>query len=212
MRLRGGAGARCATLALLGVLVTGAALAAPADPVTAALAKRLRTRGRAVARIERTGADPLTGGMRRVAGRLALEWPDRAALEFTGTGERLTMRSDGGEWLQPGLHQLVKFSAADAAGVTRWWQLLLRSGPGAFTAVPAGAHRWVVTAAARDGLPEDRATIVLGTDGLPRSLEVEDAPGTTAHYRFDGWTFSRPRGPAAFVLAAPPGFEIVPLH
>ncbi len=199
-------------VAILFVLRPAPAPARPVAPVMTAFASRLRASGRAETRLEREGTDPMSGAARVVPGRLALEWPDRARLEFTQTGERLTLRADGGEWLEPNLKQMIRFSAGDASGAYRWWRFLLGADPAAFSAVKAGPRRWTVTAAARDGLPEDHATITLGPNGLPLVLEVEDTPGAAARYRFRGWTFAKPKGPAAFVLEAPPGFAVVPLH
>lgn len=101
---------------------------APPDPARA-LAARLRERGRAEAVVSCISTDPLSGATRRARGRLALEPPDRARLDFVATGERITLRRDGGEWLQPATRQLLLLPAGRAAAALRWWAVLLGGGP-----------------------------------------------------------------------------------
>jgi len=205
-----------------GLLLLGALLLAPAssrpvpiqpvDVVMRSLAERLRTSGRAEVQIERLAFDPISGRTDAVRGVLVLEPPDRAALEFPATGERVTMRADGGEWLQPELRQLVRLNAGDAAGASRWWELLVRPSVSGFGARRRGDRRWSLIAFAGRGLPADSANILLGTDGLPLRLELEPSPGMHEMYRLRDWKFARPQGRAAFVIQPPRDFEVVRLR
>ncbi len=178
--------------------------------MTRVLVGRLRASGRVEVRIERLALDPISGSTQAMRGVLALEPPHRADIVFPATGERITVRADGGEWLQPALRQMIRLGAGDAAGITRWWDLLMGPDPGEFNARQIGARRWVVVAAARGG-PADSAWITLAADGLPVRLEVEETPGARAMYRFREWTFLKPRGRQAFIINPPPGYEVVRL-
>jgi len=202
---------------LIAVMLTAASPAragrlTSVDPVTHALAERLHATGRAEVQIERLSLDPISGRTVAVRGELVLEPPDRAALEFPATGERVTMRSDGGEWLQPGLRQLVRLGAGDAALASRWWELLVRSSSPGFGARRWGERRYRVIAFARGGLAADSANIMLAADGLPLRLEIEESPGSREMYRFRDWRFARPRGREGFVIRPPRDFEVVRLH
>ena len=99
--------------AVLLALAVALALAAPVvegAPVPLATARafieRMKANGRAEAEFERlvriAGAEP----PEPVRGKLALENPGLARIEFPSTGECITLRADGGEWLQPQLEQL----------------------------------------------------------------------------------------------------------
>lgn len=196
----------CASTAFAGSV--GTRVATP--EVTRALVERLRASGRVEVKIERLALDPISGSTRAMRGILALEPPHRADIVFPATGERITVRADGGEWLQPGLRQMIRLGAGDAAGITRWWDLLMDPAPGEFVARQLNAKRWVVIAAAR-GDVADSAWITLASDGLPVRLEVAETPGALAIYRFREWAFLKPRGRNAFVIQPPPGYEVVRL-
>ena len=46
-----------------------------------------------------------------------LRKPDRVRLDFTTTGEKITLRSDGGEWLQPATKQLIRIPAENVTAI-----------------------------------------------------------------------------------------------
>ncbi|HXJ69984.1 MAG TPA: hypothetical protein VNM39_13825, partial [Verrucomicrobiae bacterium] len=90
---------------------------------TRALAAGLKRTGRA--EVTLAWDVPGTGGSpQRMRGALAVEPPDRARLDVAGSGERITLREDGGEWLQPSVHQLVILKPRHSVGAMRWWRLL----------------------------------------------------------------------------------------
>lgn len=207
------------TLALSLALAAGAMLAAPAGAAsgtagatperlaaTRALLDRLHASGRAEAAVRTIRPDPLGEGTRVVTGRLALEPPRFARLDLS-TGERLTLRADGGDWLQPAARQLVRAGARSAGAALAWWDVLLESGHERFRERAAGRRTFVLTPADSEAAGPTRVT--LGADGLPSAIEVEDAAGERVTWRLSGWRFVRPRGRAAFVLEAPPGVDVV---
>jgi hypothetical protein len=184
----------------------GAAAERPEAEAARVLLARLRASGRAEVDVRLTRRDPLGGRASTVRGRLVLELPRFAGLTLAG-GERLTLRADGGDWLQPAQRQLVRAGPRAAAGALVWWGLLLdpagggiraeRSGPRAYRLVPAGT-------------PDAPAQILeLGGDGLPRRFLLVSGPGEGIEYRLTGWRFTRARGRADFVLDAPAGYEVV---
>ncbi len=177
-----------------------------AAPARSALGDRLRRRGRAAARFVRESQDPLTGEATREAWTLVLEPPDRARLEFSGSGEIVTLRGDGGEWLHPGLHQLVTFDASQTASASVWWRLLMNGAAPGVRVRSTGAGRLELTFT--DATGPDHATLHLGADGLPARFELPEAGGVVT-YRFTSWSFGAPRGAAAFHQAAPAGFNVV---
>jgi len=199
-------------LVALGVASCVAARAEPARGAGAGLLARLNAAGRAEARIERRAPDPLGGGERRASGRLALELPDRARLDFDDTRESLTLRSDGGEWLQPALHQLIRFGPESARVGLRWWSVMLGRGGIAHAERAAAGGRTLLTLAPESGSVRDSAWVTLGRDALPRELEVVEPDGGHAVYRIGRWKFLAPRGATAFVLHGPAGYEIVDMR
>ena len=116
-------------LAVALVLAPGPVAGAQRPPLrsTERLLARLRAAGRAEAAVETAVEDLLSGTMRTVHGRLALELPHRARLDFPG-GETLTLREDGGDWLQPHTRQLLRSGPRSAEAAMRWSALLLESG------------------------------------------------------------------------------------
>ena len=207
-----------AALALCALLEAGlpAAASAPANaaPMRAGapsasrlrLGARLRSAGRAECAFVRLATDAFTGRPQRTRGRLTLETPDRSRLEFPSSGERITLRGDGGEWLQPRLRQLVVFGPARASGARRWWQLLMDGSAPGIDVVPRGARVLMLRSA--DGAGPDSARLELDGAGLPARLVVPDGEANV-EYRFSGWSFGAARGPAAFRQRAPAEFERV---
>jgi hypothetical protein len=198
-------------LLVLAVLAAGAARAgAPAAPVpfasTRALRAGLGASGRAEAALRLIRNDPLGGRPTVQRGRLILERPRLARLELDD-GERLTLREDGGDWLQPALRQLVRAGARSAGGALAWWGVLLDPRDTGIRERRTGAREYTLTQAGAPGAPTQR--VELGADGLPRRLTVEIAPGERVEYRLSRWRFTRARGRADFRLEAPAGFEVV---
>ncbi len=194
--------------AILGV--AGLREASAADDVMGTLGRRLAASGRGEVSFERTAPDPFGGAPTRIAGRLALEPPDQAELRFPATGERLTLRADGGEWLQPGLEQLVRFERHHASSALRWWQAVLGARADDLVRRSVGNREWLLIAPAAKGIPADSVRVRFSAQGLPERLEVHEGSDTPSVYAFGAWKFSRARGASAFVVEAPKGFAVVP--
>jgi hypothetical protein len=199
-------------LALVLVARAPAGHAAPAGGTlesARALAGRLRASGRAEAQVERRALDAFTGKWRSSQGRVALEPPDRALLEFPATGERVALRGDGGEWLQPALGQMLRLGPANAAAARRWWELLLPGAGVRFAERKVGPGRFAVT---REGARDpDTAEVALDAQGLPARLEYRIPGADRVEYRLRSWRFPRARGRDAFVLHAPDSLQVVDL-
>jgi len=206
---------RALALAVLALVALASALRAPADAASLAatrtLAARLRAQGRGEARLEQRRLDALGGAPEIVQGTLALEPPDRVRLDFPATGERVTLRGDGGEWLQPALRQLVEVSADDVAPAVHLWDVLLRGRAETLRERRAGAGVYVLEPGGDGDEPFDSVRVTLGATGLPARIVVHQPGGDRLEYRFSSWRFVRPRGAAAFRLATPPGFTRVRL-
>lgn len=185
----------------------GAVVVAPFGSSRALLAG-LRASGRAEATLQLSRLDPLSGRTSVVRGRLILELPRLARLELED-GQRLTLRADGGDWLQPAMRQLVRAGPRSAAGALVWWGALLDPQASGVKERQVGARQYVLTQPGAGETPAQR--VELGADGLPRRLTVEVAPGERIEYRLGRWRFLRSGGPAGFVLKAPAGFEVVEL-
>jgi hypothetical protein len=196
------------TCALAGPIVVSAAPADTTAPpeVSRVLARRLAASGRAEVPIVRRQQDPMTGAAREAHGRLVLEPPDRARISFKSTGEQITLRDDGGEWLQPQLEQMLRFDGARALAGLRWWTLFGRRTGEAFDARRTGSRTWEVRMHATAGAP-DSARVELDAAGLPHRIAFEEVGSGTVEYELGAWTFSRPRGRKDFVLHAPPGYD-----
>ena len=149
------------------------------------------------------------GAPQRMRGALAVEPPDLARLDVAGTGERITLREDGGEWLQPAVHQLVILKPRHSVGAMRWWRLLAGGTGASERKLGAGRYRLVV--ASSPTADADSADVSLGSGGLPERLELDDGAGGHLVYRLSGWKFTPARGAAAFRIVAPPGTETVEL-
>jgi hypothetical protein len=191
------------------LLASALASAGSGGASSRALLARLGESGRAVATIERDDVDPLRGETRTLSGSLALEPPDRARLELAQTGEIVTLRGDGGEWLQPRLAQMLRLGARQAEAARRWWALLLPGSASRFREVPLGSQRYLVVAG--EGGAADSAWVTLDRAGLPSKLRFRDAAGEFVDVRFRGWRFERGRGRAAFVQSAPAGIHVIDL-
>jgi hypothetical protein len=197
----------CALLALSGARPVAAAVTAPLASSRALIAG-LRSSGRAEATLQLSRPDPLSGRTNVVRGRLILELPRFARLELED-GQRLTLRADGGDWLQPVTRQLVRAGSRSAAGVLVWWGALLDPEATGVQERKVATLQYVLTQPGAGAALAQR--IELGADGLPRRMTVETSPGERVEYRLTRWRFMRSRGPADFVLKAPKGFEIVEL-
>ena len=176
------------------------------------LVERLRASGRGEVGLERKVSDPFTGKPDIVRGRLTLEPPDRVALEFFGTGERVTMRADGGEWVQPQLRQMVRLGPERAAAARLWWEILIAEPDGRVDFRRLGPRAFLILVREPQASSPDSAWMWLDRAGLPTRLEINEEPGSRTVYRLTGWRFARPRGRAAFVLEAPAGYEVVTLR
>lgn len=172
------------------------------------LGARLRAAGRAECTFVRVATDAFSGRPVSTRGRLTLEPPDRSRLEFPTTGERITLRGDGGEWLQPKLRQLVVFGPERAGGVRRWWQLLIDGSAPGIDVLPRGARVLVLRSSA--GAGPDSARLELDGAGLPSKLVVPDGEASV-EFRFSRWSFAAAQGPAGFRQRAPTEYERVEL-
>jgi outer membrane lipoprotein-sorting protein len=195
-------------------LLLGAAARAGAAPLetTRALAAGLARTGRAEATLSWSVIGPPGSATQSLHGSLAVEPPDRARLDVSGTGERITLRADGGEWLQPELKQFVKLTPRHSVAAMRWWRLLAGS-----TAAGLASERKLAAAHFRlliMATPEaaaDSADVWLDAHGLPAKLVLADGMGGQSSYKLSGWRFTHAKGVAAFRLEAPPGMETVEL-
>ena len=208
--------ARLWTRAILAGSLAIAVSEASAAPVpggglasTRALRGRLAANGRATAAVTVSIPDPMGGPGRTERGRLALEPPDRMGLDFPASGERIAVRRDGGEWLQPATRQLVRIQPEQAALASWLWDVFLRGGADRFRERSLGGRRFALTPRdEKEGLP-GHVVVTLDRRRLPVRLEIEDPTSVQMRYEFSGWRFSRPRGARAFVLTAPAGYSIV---
>jgi outer membrane lipoprotein-sorting protein len=198
----------------LGLVAPPAATAAresSARQVMGELLRRIRASGRAEAAFVRSVPDPLAGGRREARGRIAIEPPDRVEVSFPKSGERIVLRDDGGEWLQPQLRQLLRLGPERAAGARRWSRMLLvEAGSDLVVRRLTPGHFLVVARDARRAAP-DSAWVGLAATGLPERLEILEEADERTVYHFSGWRFTRPRGRAAFVIEPPPDHEVVRL-
>ncbi len=176
---------------------------------TRALAAGLRQGGRAEVTLRWSAPGAPGAPASRMRGALAIEPPDRARLDVASTGERITLRADGGEWLQPGLHQLVLLRRRHSIAAIRWWRLLAGGEPARERRLEPRTFRLVLDASGE--MPADSAEVSLDPAGLPARLVLDDGAGGRQVYALSGWRFTRARGAAAFHVEAPPGTETVEL-
>jgi hypothetical protein len=172
---------------------------------TRGLSERLQRHGRADARLTQT---VVAAGetLRSDRGRLALEPPDRLRLDFT-SGERVTLRGDGGEWLQPQLEQLLVFRPEQSQTVVGLWRAFLGGGGSAYGERALGSRRYRLVAREPAAGEPDSLEVTLGRDGLPARVEAW-AGDQRWVLALRGWAFARPRGAEAFRLRAPAGYSV----
>jgi len=197
-------------------LVVALAVACSAAPMSAAgpgpkatreLARRLAT-GRGEVAIVQREADTFGEVGPAHHGTLALEPPDRLRLALEG-GEVLTVRRDGGEWLQPSLGQMIRFGASGAGAATHLWGLLLGRSEDAVES-PRGANGWKLRFDSEDAAL-DSVWLDLGPDRLPKRLVAWPSAGGRFEARLGAWKFAKAAGAKAFTQRAPKGIEVVPL-
>ncbi len=184
---------------------------APVSPlVTARALSRSLAGGRSgEATVSYTLENPLGGPARTVTGHVRIESPDRVRLDFVTTGEKITLRSDGGEWLQPATRQLIRIPADRAAGALRWWRVLLPGSGETFHEDSLGDRRYRLTQRGSEGVVT--VTAALDSRGFPAELTVEGMGESPITYRLSGWRFAAAHGAAAYRLTAPAGYETVEL-
>jgi len=186
------------------------ARAAAAPVATRALVARLEAAGRGEVRLTQTTPDP-TGGPARVdRGTLALEPPDRARIDYSGAGEALTARADGGEWLQPAARQMLRLDPEQAAEAARIWAILVGGGESFFER-RLGVRRYALLPRELGAAAVDSAWIEVDAAGLPTRADLFSEALGKVTVVFAGWKFGRPRGDTAFRLSAPQGYEVVAL-
>jgi len=197
-------------LAVAVALVGPGARAHAAAPTAASrvLAARMSATGRAEATLLQRVPDPLGGPAAERRARLALERPDRVRLDYEG-GESVTLRRDGGEWLEPRLTQMLVFDSTGAGAAQRAWDLLLGRDD-AIAEHPAGAGRWRLRPIRPDPALPDSVEIALDAAGLPEQLVCWAGGERSVEFRISGWRFPRAKGRADFVLVAPHGYEVIP--
>jgi outer membrane lipoprotein-sorting protein len=91
-----------------------------------------------------------------------------------------------------------------------WWTVLAGAEPPGISIRRDKDRRYVLRAAGSAETGAASATLTLDRRGLPSTLELDEA-GERSTYQFSSWTFTAPHGRKAFVLEAPPGFEVVPM-
>jgi len=129
---------------------------------------------------------------------------------MTTTGEKITLRGDGGEWLQPRTRQLLRISSERAAGALQWWRLLLPESRATFREDSLGPRKFRLEPIETSAAPI-RITARLDARGLPSELSVEGLGEAPITYRLSAWRFAAGRGAGAYKLQAPPGYEVVDL-
>jgi hypothetical protein len=179
--------------------------------VPGTLVRRLEASGRAEVALQREVIDPLSGGRRIVSGRLAIEPPDRVDVRFPANGERIAIRGDGGEWLQPDLRQMIRLGPDRAASARRWWTALAGQSGAGVVARRLAADHFVIVGPASEDAGSDSASVWLDGAGLPTRLEVHEGESEPTVYRFSGWRFRKARGMPAFRITAPAEYEVVDL-
>jgi len=201
---------RVTLVAALLACVAGSAFAAvPTLEATRALAAGLKRTGRA--EVTLAWDVPAAGGeaLTHHHGTLAIEPPDLARLDVAGTGEHITLRSDGGEWLQPSLHQMMLLKPRHSVAAMRWWRVL--AGSAGVTERKLATNRYRLFIAGSVDAPADSADVTLGAGSLPERLVLDDGAGGHSVYKLTSWRFTKARGPDAFHVSAPAGSEVVEL-
>lgn len=176
--------------------------------VTARAMSRALAGGRAGEASVSYAIPDMSGAPHTVTGRVRVQAPDRVRLDFT-TGEKITLRSDGGEWLQPATKQLLRIPPDRASGALRWWRVLLPGSGATFQEESLGDHRYRLTS--RDVAGGITVTARLDAQGFPAELRVEGMQDQPVTYTLSGWRFGGGRGAASYRLTAPAGYETVDL-
>jgi len=193
-----------ATGVVLALAVTCASGAVPGPRALRVLRERLAGAGRAevaVSQVVMAAGDTV----RRLRGQLTLELPDRVRVDDALSGERLTARSDGGEWLQPAANQMLILRPEQAGQVAGVWRFLLDHSDRIERL--AGSGRFVLRSGQPDA-PVDSLWVQLRSDGLP--LQVCAYAGEEQWtLDFGRWRFRAPRGAGAFKLRAPAGYTVL---
>jgi hypothetical protein len=201
-----GASALLVLLVLAGAKSTPPAPAAKAPQASRALAARIQG-GQGAESLFRERIDDPLGGEHERTGRLRIEAPAFVRLEYGDSGEVITLRPDGGEWLQPGLGQMLRFGASGQE-VARVWRLLLGVAGDGVTERRRSSRGWTLVPSGSD--LADSAWVDLDPAGLPARLTVFAGDATTnIEYRFAGWKFGAPLGKSAFTIKAPKGIHVI---
>lgn len=182
-----------------------------APRVTVAAPVPLESTRRLAAELKRAGRAEVTlswaVGDDRLSGALALEPPSLARLVVASTGERVTLRADGGEWLQPALQQMVRLSPEHSGAAMQWWRLLAGGSGARERRLGRGGYRLVVGS----GAEADSAEVWLDPRGFPARLVLGDPIGGRQEYTLRNWRFARAKGVTAFRIQPPAGVEVVEL-
>lgn len=206
LRPAGWCAAALASLVLVAASVPAAEHASRLEPFFS----RVHHAGRAEVRLERRSFDAVTNAEQVTRGHVTLEPPQRARVDFDD-GESVTLRGDGGEWLQPELRQLVRLGPERARGALAWCDLLLGERAESITQRDLPDGRVLLVRRVAPDLA-DSAWVTLDAPGQPASLEFREGAGELERFRLRHWSFGTARGRDAFVLDAPRGFEVVELQ
>ena len=120
-----------AGLGIAAVVVAAFAAAAATPDSTAnspvrSFASRLQGAGRASSAFDRVGT-AFDGTRTTLKGRRRARAARSRGVAFPASGERLALRADGGEWLQPNLEQMMRLRPRACASARTWWAALLGS-------------------------------------------------------------------------------------
>jgi len=189
----------------LGFALAGSARGEATFVSSRALLARLQPGRRAEVTLRWTPPSPPGAPVRAVRATLALEPPGRALVGVAATGEKVTLRPDGGEWLQPAARQVVRLAPGHAVVAMRWWTMLA-AGRGANERRLERRHYRLVLPATPTATA-DSADVWLDAAGLPARLTLDDGLGGRQDWLLSGWRFAHARGEASFHLHAPPGYE-----
>jgi hypothetical protein len=197
---------RAITTALLLMACASSAWAAKPLTSVSTLVKKLQTSGRGEATLTQT---VVASGetLRADRGRLSLEPPDRMRIDFKTSGEQVTMRADGGEWMQPSLRQLLVLRPEQAQAVVATWRAFLDGGAATYREISRGPRRYRLVPLSESEGSADSIDVELGSDQLPRRLQMWVGE---QHWwlTLGSWTFAKPKGSTAFTLRAPAGYSV----
>ena len=169
--MRRGFGGRVLLASVATLLLTAAT---PAGLVsTRGLVQRLGRAGRATVAFRAVTRSE--GGVRARRGTLALEPPDRVRIDFPALGERIALRSDGGEWVQPAARQMLTLTTQHVASTMGLWRLFLNPEEGLYAERRLTANRF------RLGL--DHGELDSGKRDLAESDRVRESCGRSRNLR-----------------------------